>query len=186
MVVAERMLTLDEFLKLPERKPALEFEEGKVIRKVSPQRLHAALQLALGECINGFARPRKLALAFSELRTAFGDRSYVPDLSVYRWARLPVDGSGRLINGIGDPPDIAIEIISPRQRVTPLVRRCLWYVANGVAVALLVDPDDESVIAFRAHQAPRALRGTDRIDLDDVLAGFELTVQELFAYLRLP
>ena len=66
-----------------------------------------------------------------------------------------------------------------------MVRRCLWYVVNGVHLALLVDPVDESVLAFRPNHVPRPLRGSDRIEFGDVLPGFELPVHELFDALSL-
>lgn len=45
-------------------------------------------------------------------------------------------------------PDLIVEIASPGQSISALVRRCLWYVQEGVAVALLVDPDDRSVLVL--------------------------------------
>jgi len=39
--------TLDQFLLLPETKPALEFECGRITQKVSPTTDHAALQARL-------------------------------------------------------------------------------------------------------------------------------------------
>jgi Uma2 family endonuclease len=60
------------------------------------------------------------------------------------------------------------------------VRRCLWCIEQGSQVALLVDPSDESVLVFRPDQSAVALRGDDRIDLDVVLPGFELTAKQLF------
>ncbi|HVC31217.1 MAG TPA: Uma2 family endonuclease, partial [Steroidobacteraceae bacterium] len=134
---------------------------------------------------NQFARPRRLAFAFSELRATFGGRSYVPDVSLYRWDRIPRDAAGRIADDFFEPPDLAIEIVSPKQSVTGQVRRCLWYVANGVPLALLIDPADASVLLFRPNAAPRALRGVAPIDVSDVLPGFELTVQELFDFLDL-
>jgi Uma2 family endonuclease len=123
------------------------------------------------------------AFAFAELRATYGGASHVPDVAVYRWQRIPLDDAGRVRNFFTEPPDLAIEIVSPGQRVNTLVRRCLWYVANGVTVALLVDPDDESVLAFRQEQAPAALRGPDPIAIEEVLPGFQLAAQELFASL---
>ena len=52
--------------------------------------------------------------------------------------------------------------------------------ANGVRIALLVDPFDDSVILFRPGGTPVALSGSDRIDLDEILPGLELTAQTLF------
>jgi Uma2 family endonuclease len=83
------------------------------------------------------------------------------------------------------PPDIAIEIVSPGQAVPDLMEKCIWYVKNGVRIALIADPDEEVVYRFRPDALPDILRDDDRIDLDEVLPGFELTVNELFASLIL-
>lgn len=176
--------TLAEFLALPEQEPAIEYIDGTVVSKVPPKGKHSALQAALSQRLNGFAVPRTIAQAFPELRTTFGGRSTVPDLAVYRWNRVPVDEAGETANDFLEPPDIAIEIASPEQSVNGLVRRCLWYTSSGVAIALLVDPADHSILLFRANELPRVLRGDDRVDLDSVLPGFELKAGQLFAELR--
>jgi Uma2 family endonuclease len=185
MAITEQRFSLEEFLKLPEQEPALEFDDGVVSQKVSPKGQHSALQFGVPELFNRFARPRRLARAFPELRATFAGRSYVPDVSVYRWERIPRTPAGEVANDFIEPPDIAVEIVSPEQRVNALIRRCLWYVEHGVCVALLVDPDDRSVIDFRQDAKPVVLVGADRIELGDLLPGFELTVDELFASLRI-
>lgn len=50
---------------------------------------------------------------------------------------------------------------------------------------MLVDPTDKSVLLFRSGRLVQALRGTDRIDLDDILPELRLSVQELFASLTM-
>ena len=184
-MITENPLTLEQFRKLPEKEPALEFADGAISQKVSPKGRHSILQAQLVLRIDQFARPPKLALAFPELRTSFAGASRVPDVAVYRWERIPIDASGRVVDDFLIPPDIAIEIVSPEQSVNALVRRCLWYVAHGVAIVLLVDPCDESVLVFSPNQAPVALRGAEAIELAEVLPGFQLTVQELFDSLTL-
>jgi Uma2 family endonuclease len=167
MATAPKLLTLEEFLKLPEEEPALEFAAGEVTQKVSPRGKHSALQGDLWDIINRFARPPKLARVFTELRITFAGASRVPDVSIYRWERVPLDAQGCIADDFVEPPDLVVEIVSPEQRVTALVRRCLWYVAHGVKIA------------------PLALRDTDRIGVDEVLPGFELSVAGLFASLRM-
>ena len=181
MSVLKKRLTLEEFLALPEEKPALELEpDGTVTQKASPQGQHSTLQVAAVEVFNRFARPRKLAMAFTELRVTFGGASYVPDVSVFRWDRIPVMPDGKVANDFFDPPDIAVEIASPGQRMAALIQRCTWYVENGVRVALLVQPADSSVRLVRPGAEVRTLRGTDPVDESDVLPGFQLAVDELF------
>ena len=180
-----KTMTLEEFLEMPEEEPALEYEFGRVVQKVLPQGKHSVLQLELAQLIDRWARPPKLARAFPELRTTYSGFSRVPDVAVYRWERVPRDERGQVANRFLEPPDIAIEIVSPEQRVSALIRRCLDYVEKGVPIALLVDPGGETVRRFTAGQSVLVLRGTNRIDLDAVLPGFSLTVAELFDSLNM-
>jgi Uma2 family endonuclease len=185
MAIAHERLSLQEFLGLPEEEPALEFQDGVVTRKVSPQGKHSRLQAALVGHINQFAAPSKLALAFPELRTTFGNASRVPDVAVYRWNRIPRDPDGSVSNAFNEPPDIAIEIISPGQGVTALVRRCLDFIGQGVAVVLLIDVDDRTVMRFERDGRVQALRGSDEVDLSLVAPELRLTAQKIFDFLRL-
>ena len=125
-----------------------------------------------------------LAAQFSASYARFRRAAYVPDVAVYRWARIPFTDEGEVADDFTEPPDIAVEIISPGQSVTGQVRRCVWYVEHGVEVALLVDTVDRVVLLFRPNAVPRALEGTDSIDLADVVPRFEATVEQLFSALR--
>lgn len=185
MAVSQKQMTLEEFLALPEEEPALEFEDGVVSQKVSPMGKHSRIQGNFIQRVNREAEPSKLALALPELRASYGGNAYVPDVSVYRWDRIPIDEAGEIANRFVDAPDVAVEIVSPGQSVTALVRRCLWYVENGAGVALLIDPADESVIAFRPGETPAVLRGDDTIVLGNILPEFQFSVRELFESLRI-
>ena len=184
MAISQQRMTLEEFLELPEQEPALEYLDGMVVQKVSPKTPHSGLQGELLERFNRFGRPRKLARAFTELRITFAGGSPVPDVAVYRWDRIPTAADGSLAQDAVEPPDIAVEIASPDQSVRSLVDKCLWYVQHGVPIAVLVEPKSRSVELFRPGARTGPLRGIDRIDVDDVLPGFELTVDELFQSLR--
>lgn len=185
MAVLVKDSSLERFLELPEEKPALEFEDGRITQKMSPKGKHSWLQYELAGLINQLAYAGKVACAFPELRATFGGRSYVSDISVYRWSRLPFDAAGEIADDFVEPPDLAIEIVSPKQGPNALVRKCLWYVSHGVGTALLVDPTDHSVLSFRPDQVPTPLVDSDQITVDDLLPGFELTVRQLFDSLRM-
>lgn len=184
MVIADRVLTLEEFLRLPERKPPLEYEEGEVRQKVSPKAKHSRIQDELAFRIRILVGPDQSVIAFPELRVTFRGRSVVPDLSVFRRERVPLDPDGSWADDIFLAPDLAVEILSPKQSVPRVFRRCLWYVENGVRVALLLDPKDELAFLFRSGKPPQSLRGDALIDLSDVVPGFAIAVAELFAALR--
>ena len=172
-------MTLDEFLALPEEKPYLEYDNGVVTQKMGPQADHGSIQFEFALTLNGAARPNRLGRVFTEMRFVTPDWAPVPDLSYYRQERI----QPRSRDAFGDfnlPPDIAVEIVSPDQSLGEQMRKCLRYAGLGVPVSLVVDPEDKSVYAVRPGQPTQALRGNDRIDLDDVLPGVALTVNELF------
>jgi Uma2 family endonuclease len=183
--IVGRRMTLDEFLELPEVEPALEYADGVVTQKVAPQGQHVTLQDDFTQRVNAHARPRKLARAYPELRATYAGLSRVPDVAVYLWHRIPRLPNGRVANRFTEPPDIAVEIVSPDQTATDLVSKCIWYVKNGVRIALIADPTRDIVLRFRPDALPDVLTGDDRIDLDEVLPGFELTVDQFFGSLVL-
>lgn len=183
MALTGRRLTLEEFLNLPEEEPALEYADGVIEQKVAPQAFHGRMQYKFAESVNLYAESRRLAMAFTETRSTFGGRSYVPDVGIYSWARLPRQSNGKLLADFRTPWSLAVEIVSPDQRRANLEDKCRWYIANGVEIALLVDPDREDIVRFGADGSRVVLRGDDRIDIDIVVPGFELTAEELFSAL---
>jgi Uma2 family endonuclease len=181
-----RTMTLQQFLALPERKPALEYADGEVTQKVSPKAQHARLQSKMAEFFNQIGEPDHLAMAFTEARSTWSELSQVPDVSVYRWARIPRTADGEIADDLTEPPDIAVEVLSPGQSLRDQTAKCRRYIARGVPIAVLVNPRRErSVRIFRADGSEVTLTGDDRIDLAPVLPGLELTVRALFATLRI-
>lgn len=176
---AGRLLTLDEFLKLPDDSPHLEFDGGVVTQKVAAKPTHGSIQSLLVTAFNQVAHPKRLGIAFTEVRFVTPDWSPVPDVAFYRRARIRRRGR-RLPADFFEPPDLAVEIVSPEQSVTDQIEKCLRYIAHGSGVVLLVDPGPESVLVFKPDRPPLLLQGDDRIDLDDVLPGFELSVHAMF------
>ena len=67
MAISQKEWTLEEFLALPEKKPALEFEDGLLTRKPLPKGKHSTLQRVLVDVLNRIALPAKLGCAFPEL-----------------------------------------------------------------------------------------------------------------------
>ncbi len=120
-----KTLTLEEFLQLPETKPASEYIDGQIIQKPMPQGKHSTIQGVLVPAINGVVKPKRLARAFSELRCTFGGRSTVPDIAVVIWSRIPRDEKGEVANTFPLAPDWTIEILSPAQSQTKVTKNIL-------------------------------------------------------------
>lgn len=182
--VGQRHMSLQEFLSLPEEKPALEYVEGMVVQKPMPRARHSQTQCMLCERLNAALRPAFFALP--ELRCTFADRSLVLDIAVLKRDQVPRDDAGKMENDVFVAPHAEVEVLSPKQRVAELLERIGFCLSHGVSWACLVDPDRERVVVFRVDDLPRQLGGDDALEDAELLPGFRLPVAELFGWLRLP
>jgi Uma2 family endonuclease len=170
-------MTLAEFLALPEQKPELEFIDGVVRQKVAARPLRACIQFLIAKALDDVAVKHRLGIVLPEIRFVSDRWAPVPDVGFYRRERLNVR---RAPADFRQPPDLAVEVMSPGQKLPDQMQKCLNYVERGTVVAVLVQPEDSAVFVFRSDQPLLILQGDDRIDLDDILPGFELTVRSLF------
>lgn len=178
-----QIFTLEEFLALPETKPACEFIAGSIEQKPMPQGQHSRLQLKLCNLVNDVAEAAQIAMALPELRCTFGDRSIVPDIAVFRWERIPFEPSGDIGNVFQVAPDWTIEILSPDQKDSKVIRNILHCLNHGTSLGWLIYPDDRIILAFPANQSPVELSGNDRLPVLPEL-DLTITVDDVFGLLR--
>jgi len=161
--------------------------DGTLTQKMAPKPRHSVLQEELLFRFRA-ARARRLAQAYPELRIVWRAANAppsVPDIVVYRWARRPIGPDRQLAEEASEPPDVAIEIVSPGQAPAQVGARCAEYVERGVAWALMIDPDRRTAHLYAASADPLVPR---RLGLDDLLELGDLlpdppTLVELFAAL---
>jgi Uma2 family endonuclease len=182
--LAPPTLSLEEFLKLPETKPASEFIDGRIYQKPMPQGKHSLLQTLFTPAINQIVVPKRIAHAFTELRCTFGGRSVVPDITVFAWNRIPISTAGEIENVFPIYPDWTIEISSPDQRPTRVINNILFCLNHGTTLGWLIDPDEKTVIIFQPDRQPIALENeSDILPVLPLLGDWHLTLGELFGWL---
>ena len=179
-----KTLTLDEFLKLPETEPASEYINGLILQKPMPQGEHSAIQTELAPAINLVVKPKQIARAFSELRCTFGERSIIPDISVFLWGRIPRKENGGVANVFLIAPDWTIEILSPDQSQTKVTKNILHCLKYGTQMGWLIDPEDQSVLVYLPDQVPTFYDEPEiHLPMPEFAKDFNLTVEGLFSWL---
>jgi Uma2 family endonuclease len=186
-------ISIEDFLKLPETKPASEFVDGQISQKPMPQGKHSTIQGDLVPAINTVLKPDKIARAYPELRCTFGGRSIVPDIAVFAWAQIPRDDDGRVANVFAIAPDWTIEILSPDQSQTKVVRNILRCLTHETQMGWLIDPEEELVFVYFAHDPANKLEQPrisvfeakeDLLPVPKFAKPFQLTVGQLFEWLE--
>lgn len=179
-------ITLEEFLQLPETKPASEYIDGKIIQKPMPQGQHSRLQQKLTSAINLNLEEQQVALALPELRCTFGRRSTVPDIAVFTWERIPTNADGTIANSFEAAPDWTIEILSPEQSVTRVTRNILHCLNYGTIMGWIIDPGERLVLSYTPDQQPNFFELPDDVLPTPPFANdLRLTVRQLFDSLKI-
>ncbi|MDJ0574564.1 MAG: Uma2 family endonuclease [Xenococcaceae cyanobacterium MO_234.B1] len=177
-------ITLEEFLALPETKPASEYIDGQIIEKPMPKGKHSTIQGELIIALNGTLKSQKIARAFPELRCTFSGRSIVPDVTVFTWNRIPRDDNGEIADSFQAAPNWMIEILSPDQNQTKVTKNILHCLDNGTQLGWLIDPSVQSVLVYFPKQQPAFFEvATDVLPVPDFAKSFQLTLGELFGWL---
>jgi Uma2 family endonuclease len=181
--------TLESFLKESyiDDSPAWEYLDGDIQQKPMPQIHHSRLQLKLASKIESVAEKGQIALALPELRCNFGDRSIVPDMAVVYWDKIPYNDQGEVENtAISFPPDWTIEILSPKQAMTPIIDKIIHCLEYGCQLGWLIVPDDRSVLVFKPNHTPKVyqINSPENLPVLDKIA-INLTVADIFAWLKM-
>ena len=179
MTTQTRLMTLDEFLALPETKPYTELIDGVPCQKPVGKNRHSHAQGGLLRLLlrhesttDGTVWPE---LGFKFRRTTAGNLR-VPDVSYY----LPGSVKPDLDEDYPEvPPDLAAEVRSEGQGMPGLRARLAFLQEQGTRCTLLIDPEARTVEAHDGERSWTASRG-DEVVLEQ-LNGFSFKVDELFA-----
>jgi Uma2 family endonuclease len=178
-------ITLESFLAHPETKPASEYIDGKIVQKPMPQGKHSVIQTKLIIFINSLLLESNIAIALSELRCTFGGRSIVPDVVVLRNENIPKDDDGEVSNLVTTAPDWVIEILSPDQSTTKVIRNILHCLDNGTEVGWLIDPAEKMILIY---QPDRQVQVVDLLEAELIVPEFsrsiKLTAGDVFGWLK--
>ena len=158
-------VAVEEYLHTSFRSLDCEYRDGEVVKRTRPDYLHGKTQLLLAAF---FAALRKRLPIFpcTETRMKLRTGRYViPDVAVF-WPEEP--------QGVPEtPPLVAIEILSPDDRLTEIREKLEEYRSWGVAHVWLVDPHSR-----RMYMLEAGLLETRLLAIPEL--GVEVTAADIF------
>lgn len=182
-------LTPDQLLELSSLNDGLRFEltaEGELLvmaplggdSGISEMRLGTQLTVwALGDGAGVTFSP-SAAFTLPNGSTRSADASWVAQA---RWDALKPE-QRRKIPSIC--PDFVIELKSPSDRVSALQRKMGEWIANGVRLGWLIDPDAKRVYVYRPDAPMQQLDAPTTVAGDPVLPGFVLDLSMVWDFPR--
>lgn len=108
----------------------------------------------------------------------FADRDTVraPDVAFVRMERLPALSR----TFVAVPPDLAVEVLSPSDRLTDELAKVTMYLQAGVSLIWLIDPIRRTAMVFRQDTFPVIIDEHGVLSGEDILPDFSLPLATLF------
>jgi Uma2 family endonuclease len=175
-MATKTLLTIDEFLRLPEPLDcSYELVEGELITVSPGMFLHNYVRDGLLRLLAPFVEEHRLGIVVSEQPFhLFGNTVRFPDVAFVRSGRtLPPD---KLPHGA---PDLAIEVISPTNTLREMEQRVSDFFAAGTTRVWLVYPEHQEVYVHGLAGVVRR-RHDEVLEDQELLPGFAIKVSSLF------
>ena len=78
-------------------------------------------------------------------------------------------------------PDFVVELCSPSDRLIDVQTKMQEYLNNGTRLGWLIDPESKSAQIYRQNQRVEVQNAPNSLSGEDILPGFELDLQEIWA-----
>ncbi len=181
-------MTTEEFLALPENDQVERWLlQGKLIerpmtrRSFSHARTEARVAQVLSNWLDKQPEPRGLVLSgeagFRLKRNP--DSSVGIDVAYISAEQVAATPKRAFL--IDGPPVLAVEILSPSDRMNDVTDKVWEYIETGVKLVWRVEPVLGLVTVFRPDTEPEAFNVHGFLDGDPHLPGFRVSVAEIFA-----
>ena len=177
----QKLITADELLAMPRDGNRYELVRGVLIKKMPTEDPHGMVVVLTAHYMTQYA------LSSGHGQTRSGETGYIldrdpdtvrtPDVAWYSSENVPAPGT----QGFPDMvPDLVVEVKSPGNSNPEMAAKARMWLSYGAKMALVLDPQAETVIKHKPDSAPITLTADDVLDGDDLLPGFSCLVRRFF------
>ncbi len=182
-VVAEPLVTAEEFIRRHGHESGVELINGRIVKLPMPGAQH-------GEVTNEVAFRLTEHVKRNGLGRVFGNDTFVrvrsnpdtyrgPDVCFVSFTTLSRESS--IPQGpLEFPPELVVEVRSPSDSMRSTSDKAFEYLEAGVKAALVFDPATASVGVYRAGEITLRYSNGDELTVPDVLPGFAVPVKQFF------
>lgn len=174
------LVTADELLHLSFPDKRVELVRGVLVVREPPGYLHGAVTARLAHILINYADAHQqgqvLAGDAGFKLEANPDTVRGPDLAFVRRDRAP-DPAPR---GFADfPPDLAVEILSPRDRPGEVLGKVADWLNAGTRLVWVIDPERRRARVYRQDGSEAIVADNAPLDGEDVLPGFSCRLGDI-------
>ena len=168
-------ITLDEFL--TNDYESYEYVKGELVPMSIPTMEHGVISSKIVILLGNHVLQNQLGQVYTaETTFQIGESGRKPDVAFVSQTRIPENA--RQASPI--PPDLAIEVVSPSDKVYDVQEKALEYLDAGTRMVWVIEPIAQTVTVYRSPNDIKTLTVNDTLTGEDVVEGFQCTVSEVF------
>ncbi len=156
----------------------MELEDGKIIIMGPSDVYSSEIGIRFSWLLMNWVAPRNLGRVFDSSGGFILPNTDLkaPDVSFVRAERLWQ--SPRYFAQM--VPDLIVEIKSQSDRIKPLQEEVQLFLTMGAQIRILIDPEQLTVTIYRPNGNRVVLTNTDKLEIPELLAGWEIPVAEIW------
>ncbi len=178
--VQEKLITGDELLAMGDI-GRTELIDGRIVYMPPTSGGHGYNEIEIGGFLREYVRPRKLGWVLGGEVGIYirrnPDRIRAADVAFVsrkQSAQRPRHGYLEIA------PELVVEVISPRDTWEEIHDKLEDYFSIGIQRVWVVHPDQEYVLVYRSPTDSTKIKSSEILRGEGTLAGFELSLAELF------
>ena len=184
---ARTVMTAEELYHVPSELPGVgdrfyELDQGVLLVREPGGYYHSNIGHELAMHLGSYAKRHKLGVVVGAdmgfVLQRDPDTVLSPDVAFIDVTRIPTgDAESKYLEGA---PDLAVEIVSPSDRLAALDRKMRKYLDAGTRLGWVVNKQRETVTLYRKDTIPRVLTVDHYLSGEDVIPGFRMAIRELY------
>jgi len=179
---APPLMTAEQLLCLPDNGSQHELEGGRLIRMAPASSKPSIVAMRAGSRLSSFVEAYRLGVCGG---ADWGFRLWenpdtvrAPDVGFVSAERIPAEGipAGYWPGA----PDLAIEVISPSNRLAEVLKKVSEYLTAGTRLVWVLYPEERIAVIYRATGTTEIAGETGTLSGEDVVPGFALALTDIW------
>ena len=181
-MATKTLLTAEDLWKLVADGSRYELSRGELIPMPPVHFQHGKIVIRFGRILDQFVEQHRLGAVGTEIGFRLArnpDTLRAPDIAFVAQSREPQGAAAFKFAEIA--PDLAVEVLSPEDSASDVLKKIEEYLAAGVHLVWIADPATQTVSVYRSLDDVRVLTAGQELDGGDVLPGFRTRIKDIFA-----
>ena len=182
MATRAKLMTAEELLEMPDDGFRYELVRGELVKMVPAGRIHGKRGNRVNYSLSAHVYENDLGETYLA-ETGFHletdpDHVLAPDIAFV--SREREEATPDVDGFFPGPPDLAVEVVSPSDRLTEVADKVAEWLAAGTRMVVVVNPRNRTVQSHTLDGVTE-LTEADTLDGGDVVPGWRLPVADIFA-----